>query len=152
MNSSGEHMDNAQPMRMAGRFSGRVRGYARSTEFQSSTADVERQTRPGRRLSRHAHGQARPVSVPVGRAEVPLWDVHRARFRQPLVCGASGLDREGALQDDRPQPKNRGKMGLTSTPVCGKNRAHAGNSWEKPWENDLNFSHFLSVLEHLCAT
>jgi hypothetical protein len=48
-----------------------------------------------------------------------------------LVQAASCLRRlrtrpRRRLQDDRPQPKNRGKMGLTSTPVCGKNRASRG--------------------------
>jgi hypothetical protein len=31
------------------------------------------------------------------------------------------------------------EMGLTSTRVCGKYRTRGANSWEKPWENDLNF-------------
>jgi len=48
-----------------------------------------------------------------------------------LVQAASCLRRlrtgpRRRLPDDRPQPKNRGKMGLTSTPVCGKNRASRG--------------------------
>jgi len=79
MNSSGKHMDNAQPMRMAGRFSGRVRGYARSTEFQSSTADVERQTRPRRRLLATHTVRRRLLLVLVGRAEVRSWDAPDAR-------------------------------------------------------------------------
>jgi hypothetical protein len=71
-----------------------------------------------------------------------------------LVQAASCLRRlrtgpRRRLQYDRPQPKNRGKIGLTSTPVCGKNRAHAGNSWEKPWENDLNFFPFSQCLRTL---
>src|SRR5436189_5731800 len=41
MSGSDEQLDNAHLMRMAGRFSRRVRGSPRLTEFQLSTADAE---------------------------------------------------------------------------------------------------------------
>src|SRR2546427_9315246 len=49
-----------------------------------------------------------------------------------------GLDREGAYRVIAPA-ENRGKTGLTSTQVRGKKLGLGTNSWEKPWENDLNF-------------
>jgi hypothetical protein len=152
MNGSDEHLDNAHLMRVAGRLSRRVRGYAmayripvidcRRGEHKHDLTEDFLATRTVRRSL---------LLVLVGRAEVRSWDVCRCSLRQHLVCGASGLDREGASRMIALSRKKRGKMGLTSTPVCGKNRAHAANSWEKPWETASTFSHFLIVLDHLCA-
>jgi hypothetical protein len=110
MNGSDEHLDNAHLMRVAGRFSRRVRGYAmahripvidcrRGEHKHDLTADFLA-TRTVRRSL---------LLVLVGRAEVRSWDVHRWSFRQHLVCGASGLDREGAYRMIALSRKTMGK-------------------------------------------
>ena len=79
MNGSDEQLDNAHLMRMAGRFSRRVRGFARA--HQIPVIDCRRGERKHDLAEDYlaTHTVKRGLFlILVGRAEVPLWDVRRA--------------------------------------------------------------------------
>jgi hypothetical protein len=79
MNGSDEHLDNAHLMRMAGRFSRRVRGFAKAHGIP--VIDCRRGERKHDLAEDYlaSHTVTRGLFlVLVGRAEAPLWDVHRA--------------------------------------------------------------------------
>jgi len=79
MNGSDEHLDNAHLMRMAGRFSRRVRGFAKAHGLP--VIDCRRGERKHDLaedyLAKHTV-KSGLFLILVGRAEVPLWDVRRA--------------------------------------------------------------------------
>jgi hypothetical protein len=79
MNGSDEHLDNAHLMRMAGRFSRRVRGFAKAHGLP--VIDCRRGERKHDLaedfLATHTVKRGLFLIL-VGRAEVPLWDVRRA--------------------------------------------------------------------------
>ena len=79
MNGSDEQLDNAHLMRMAGRFSRRVRGFAKA--HQIPVIDCRRGQRKHDLaedyLATHTVNRGLFLIL-VGRAEVPLWDVRRA--------------------------------------------------------------------------
>jgi hypothetical protein len=79
MNGSDEHLDNAHLMRMAGRFSRRVRGFAKAHGLP--VIDCRRGERKHDLAEDYlaTHTVKRGLFlILVGRAEVPLWDVRRA--------------------------------------------------------------------------
>ena len=79
MNGSDEHLDNAHLMRMAGRFSRRVRGFAKAHGLP--VIDCRRGERKHDLAEDYlaTHTVERGLFlILVGRAEVPLWDVRRA--------------------------------------------------------------------------
>ncbi len=86
MNGSDEQLDNAHLMRMAGRFSRRVRGFAKA--HRVPVIDCRRGERKHDLaedyLATHAVKRGLFLII-VGRAEVPLWDVRRARSGSILL-------------------------------------------------------------------
>ena len=79
MHGSDEHLDNAHLMRIAGRFSRRVRGFANAQGLP--VIDCRRGERKHdlaeEYLARHTVKRGLFLIL-VGRAEAPLWDVRRA--------------------------------------------------------------------------
>ncbi len=86
MNGSDEQLDNAHLMRMAGRFSRRVRGFAKA--HRVPVIDCRRGERKHDLAEDYlaTHAVKRGLFlILVGRAEVPLWDVRRARSGSILL-------------------------------------------------------------------
>ena len=86
MGGSDEQLDNAHLMRMAGRFSRRVRGFAKAHGVP--VIDCRRGERKHDLAEDYlaTHAVKRGLFlILVGRAEVPLWDVRRARSGSILL-------------------------------------------------------------------
>ena len=86
MSGSDEQLDNAHLMRMAGRFSRRVRGFAKA--HRVPVIDCRRGERKHDLAEDYlaTHAVKRGLFlILVGRAEVPLWDVRRARSGSILL-------------------------------------------------------------------
>jgi hypothetical protein len=87
MNGSDDQLDNAHLMRMAGRFSRRVRGFAKAHRIP--VIDCRRGDRKHDIAEDYlaSHSVNRGLFlILVGRAQVPLWDVRRARTGSILLA------------------------------------------------------------------
>ncbi len=87
LTGSDDTLDNTHLMRMAGRFSRRVRGYAKAHDIPVSTARRGMQTRHRGRISDQDQDHQGLFLILVGRAQAPVWDVTRAHHlerKQPM--------------------------------------------------------------------
>src|SRR6476620_1719042 len=88
LTGSDETLENAYLMRLAGRFSRRIRGLCQSARHSRDRLfGRTAQARPCRRISGQDDGQPGLVLVLVGRAQAPVWDVsakHHIERKKPM--------------------------------------------------------------------
>jgi hypothetical protein len=108
LTGSDETLENAYLMRMAGRFSRRIRGYAKAHGIPviDCSAGQRKHDLAEEYLAKTTVTQGLFL-VLVGRAQAPVWDVsgkHHIERNELFIC-ADNLDRMAALAEHQPEAR-----------------------------------------------